>query len=335
MLETVAADPRWIPHTYDVGGSALTSVFVPREKHAELMFLSDEFYAGNYAKVTHPAADLAPRAAAAERAPIHFIFHTAFCCSTLMIKALDLPGRTLGLKEPDVMINVANRIAHSDDRANRQRLDLVLRLLERPFTPGETVIVKPSNFANRLMLPILEARPQAHAVLLYSDLATLLRSVAKRGIWGRIWARKLFLSARAWTSIDFSFGAAELFELTDLQIAGLGWLMQVHHFREARARAGGRAMVCDSANFIADPAATLERVSGAFGLDMHRPALDAIATGPVFSRHSKFAQRDYSVDAREAEHDAAVAAHGKEIEVVLKWIDAIAGHYGVSLDPSA
>jgi hypothetical protein len=252
-----------------------------------------------------------------------------------MVKALDLPGRTLGLKEPDVLINVANRIARSDDAANRERLDLVLRLLGRPFSSGETVIVKPSNFANRLILPVLDARPKAHAVLLYSDLATLLRSVAKRGLWGRIWARKLFLSARAWSPLNFGFGPTELFELTDLQVTGLGWLMQIHHFREAAARARSRVTIIDSAKFIADPASTLAGVADSFELNLDQPTVRSIADGPVFSRHSKFSQRDYSVDAREAEHDAAVAAHGEEIEVVLKWIAAVAAHCQVALDPSA
>src|SRR5690348_13589887 len=147
----------------------LTSVFVPREKHSELMFLSDEHFAGQYRKATHPAAEIAAAARGAPQAPMHFIFHTAFCCSTLMLKALDVPGRTFGLKEPDVLINLANRFIRSDDPENRERLRLVLRLLSRPFESGETMIVKPTNFANRLIMPVLEMSPGTRAVLLYSD----------------------------------------------------------------------------------------------------------------------------------------------------------------------
>jgi hypothetical protein len=295
------------------------------------MFLSDDFYKGEYPKVAHPVSAVAALASGATPAPMHFIFHTAFCCSTLMLKALDLPGRTLGLKEPDALINVANRLAKSDDAANRERLSLVLRLLGRPFTQGETVIVKPSNFANRLISPVLDALPNTHVVLLHSDLPTLLRSVAKKGIWGRIWGRKLYLSARAWTSLDFGFGPAELFELTDLQVVALAWLMQIHHFQGVVQQFAARATMIDSADFIADPATTLAIVAESFALDLEPHDFTAIAQGPVFSTHSKFSQRDYSVSAREAEHDAAVAAHGEEIEVVVKWIAAVASHCGVSL----
>src|SRR5690348_14662673 len=77
-VRDVALDPQWLPHTYDSGGSLLTSVFVPRERHQELMFLSDEHFENRFPKVTNPAAGIAAESASAAQAPIHFIFHTAF-----------------------------------------------------------------------------------------------------------------------------------------------------------------------------------------------------------------------------------------------------------------
>lgn len=334
-VRAVARDPQWLPHTFDLDGARLTSVFVPREKHQALMFLSDDHFKGEFRKTTHPAAAVAAELGDRAPAPLHFIFHTAFCCSTLMVKALDIPGRSVGLKEPDVLINLANRVARADDAANRQRLALVLRLLARPFEPGEAVVVKPTNFANRLIVPALETVPRARAVLLHSDLPTLLRSLLKRGMWGRIWGRQLFRTLGAWTPLDFGYGAGELLELTDLQVAGLAWLMHIHQFGEVARRLGpGRVMIVDSADFTADPAATLTTVSSFFGLGLDPARVEAIATGPVFSRHSKFSQLDYSVDAREAEHEAAIAAHGEEIDMVVKWVAAVAGHCGVTLTPS-
>lgn len=329
----VAIDPQWLPHTYGPDGTRLTSVFVPRAMHADLMFLSDEHYTPEFRKVAYPASEIATHLANAALAPIHFIFHTAFCGSTLLVKALDLPGRTVGLKEPDVLINLANRLTRSDDPANRQRLALVLRLLARPFQVGESAIVKPSNFANRLILPALGMMPDARAVLLYSDLPTLLRSLVKRGMWGRIWGRKLFRSAGAWTNLNFGYGPEETFELTDLQVAGLAWLMQIHHFGEVVGTMGSRVKAVDSSVFLANPAKTLDTLASFFGVELSSSEIEAIANGPVFSRHSKFSQRDYSVDEREAEHDAAIAAHGEEIEMVVKWIEAVAAHCGVSLRP--
>jgi hypothetical protein len=298
------------------------------------MFLSDEHFKDQFRKSANRAADVASCVAAAGEAPLHFIFHTSFCCSTLMLKALDIPGHTFGLKEPDVLINLANRFIRSDDAANRERLRLVLRLLARPFQAGETMIVKPTNFANRLALPILEANPGSRAVLLYSDVRTLLRSILKRGMFGRIWGRKLFRSIASWSSLDLGYSAQENFLLTDLQALGLGWLLQMHHFSEIAQAMGDRVLVIDSADFLADPRRTLGDVADLFRLDLPKSAIDEMVAGPTFARHSKFSAQDYGEAERAADQDAAEAAHHDELEMVVKWVEAVAAHMQVDLSPA-
>jgi len=333
-VRDVATDPQWIPHTYDVEGSNLTSVFVPRQARPELMFLSDEHFAGKFEKATFPAASISAEVPAAERAPLHFIFHTSFCCSTLLAKAFEIPGVSAALKEPDVFINLGNRLIRSDDRANRDRLELVLRLLERPPTPGEAVIVKPSNFGNRLVDLILAHRPGSNAVLLYSDVGTFLRSLLKRGMFGRIFGRKLFNQLRKWSPVDFGYSPDELFEQTDVQVSALAWLLQIHHF-DAIARAFGpdRVMLLDSADLLADPAGSLQRVQALFGLGLGEQQVETIASGPVFTRHSKFPDRDYSPEAREQDHKAASDVHDEELSMAVKWIEAVAAQLSLPLKP--
>lgn len=331
----VALDPRWLPHTYDAAGLNLTSVFVRREDHGELMFLSDEHYKDQFSKVTFPANEIATHIGEARQSPIHFIFHTSFCCSTLMLKALDIPGRAFGLQEPDVLINLANRFIRSDDSSNRERLRLVLRLLARPFEPGESMIVKPTNFANRLAMPVLEVSPESRAVLLYSDARTLLRSILKRGMWGRIWGRKLFQSTSLWTSLNFGFSPEEAFVLTDLQALALGWLMQMHQFGELARRVGERVTIVDSADFLADPARTLLSVSRLFELDLDQSEIDDVVNGPTFAHHSKFSGRGYGQAERTADHSAAEAAHHEELEMVVKWVETVAAHMKVDLRPAS
>ncbi len=330
----VAIDPEWLPHTYDVEGTNLTSVLVPRAARAGLMFLSDEHFAGNFAKESFPAAAMAAEVAAAGRASIHFIFHTSFCCSTLFARALDVSEVTSVLKEPDVLINLANRLIRSDDGANRQRLDLVLRLLERPLAPGETVIVKPTNFANRLLEPTLALRPDSRAVLLYSDVETFLRSLLKRGMFGRIFGRQLFNQMTGWSPLKFGYDAKQLLEQTDVQIAAIAWLMQIHQFDSvARTFGPERVMLLDSAALLADPAAAIDRAQALFGLGLDRAQVEAISSGPVFSKHSKFSDRDYSAKVREEEHKAATEAHSEELAMVVKWIAAVAAEIGAPLKP--
>jgi len=335
-VRDVALDAEWLPHTYDLGGDNLTFVHVSREARAELMFLSDEHYAGKFRKAAFPAAAIAAEVESASRAPMHFVFHTSFCCSTLLARALDVEGVSSALREPDVLINLGNRLIISDDQANRQRLELVLRLLERPATPGEAVIVKPSNFANRLVDLILAQRPGTRAVLLYSDVGTYLRSLLKRGTFGRIFGRKLFNQMSGWSPLKFGYTPAELFEQTDVQIAALGWLMQIHHF-DAIARTFGpqRVMLLDSATLLANPHGSLRRTSALFGLDMDEQRISQIVAGPAFSRHSKFSERDYGAETRRKDHEAVTEAHSEELGMVVKWIEAVAVELGVPLKPGS
>ena len=334
-LRDVLLNPEWIPHTFDVTGATLTFVHVPKAARADLMFLSDEHFAGNFDKIGFPVAEVAAAIGQSPRAPLHLIFHSSFCCSTLFANALDVAGTTTVLKEPDILINVANRLIRSDDQANRQRLELVLRLLERPFAPGEAVIVKPSNFGNRLVETILALGPQSKAVLLYSDVETLLRSLVKRGMFGRIFGRRLFTQLRGWSPLDFGYGPDELLQLTDVQAIALAWLMQIHHF-DAMSRAfGDRTFLIDSATLLADPAAAIGSAQSLFGLGLDHDRVEAIATGPVFSKHSKFTDRDYDSEAREKEHEAATAAHAEELQMVVKWIEAVAAQIGAPFRPGS
>jgi hypothetical protein len=314
-----------------MSGSSLTSVFVPPDARAELTFLSDEYFAGRFAKASHPVSDVAAAVSEARSGPLQFIFHTAFCRSTLMARALEIPGEVVSLKEPDVLINLANRFIQADDRGNRERLNLVLKLLSRPSDDGKAVVVKPTNFANRLALPILEARPDSRAVLLYGDVETLLRSITKRGMWGRIWGRQLFANLSKWTPLDFGYDAEQTFALTDLQALGLAWLMQIRHFTAVAQAMGDQVMIVDSAEFAEKPEDTLHEVAQFFGLNIARRTIAETVAGPIFARHSKFADRNF-------DEAAAQGAHGtpqdEEIEMVVKWVEAVASHLGVGLKPA-
>jgi hypothetical protein len=328
----VARDPDWLPHTYDVAGENLTLVHVPRDARQELTFLTAKHFAERFTKGSFPVGSIASELSGVEQAPMHFIFHTAFCGSTLLAKALTIPSVAEALREPDVLVNLANRLTRSDDAANRQRLELVLKLLERPLAPSEAVIIKWTNFANRLVEPVLAMRPSSRAVLMYSDAQTLLRSLLKRGLWGRRHGRQLYLQLSSWSGIDFGLDPAEMFELTDLQVASLAWLMQIAHF-DAVARTFGpeRVMLLETAQFTNSPAAALRNVLTFFGLDSS--AADEIAAGAVFSQHSKF-KVGYGRQQREEDHSAIDQAHGEELGMVVQWIAAVAAQLGLPLQPT-
>src|SRR3546814_11867194 len=76
------ADPAWLAHRYDAAGDRLLFRHVPRAMHRDGPFLTDELIGDRPQAIIARAEGVA--AARAHAGPIHFIFHSAFCASTLL-----------------------------------------------------------------------------------------------------------------------------------------------------------------------------------------------------------------------------------------------------------
>jgi hypothetical protein len=332
-VDEIRSDPEWIPHAFEEDNRTLTWVFVPQADRKELVFLSDGRFRGNYRKVSLPI-DPSMAVAVAGEAPLNFIFNTSFCCSTLLANALSVEGVATNISEPNILVNLAERVIRTGLQSNKQKLELALSLLSRPLQGAQSVVVKPSSFANVLIEPILEALPASRAVLLYSEPKTFLSSVARRGLLGRVNARRLYSNLIAWTSLRFGFSAAETFEQSDLQVAALAWLMQIAHFDQVATRLGPqRVMVLDAADLLAGPEAELERVQSFFGLGLRDDQIREIVSGPAFTKHSKGSVIDYDATSRARDHEAVMQLHADELGMVIHWLNAVAAHLGVPLRP--
>jgi hypothetical protein len=329
-LEAVATRAEWVPHTFDAEGGRLTSFFIPRSEHGSQPFLWNLEH--KFQEATHLAAELRARLPRDGCGTPNFIFHTAFCCSTLLLRACAQARGATGLNEPAILNNLAHRMAANDGASNRARLDLAMSLLGRSLDPGGSVIVKPTNFANALIDPILGMRPGAKAVLLYSNLETMLYSVARRGALGRVWGRQLYDSYSSFSPLDFGFSAAESFLQTDLQIAGLGWLMEVHHLEQAARAYPDRTLLLQADELLADPVGILDKVYRFFQLGHQPDRIASAIDGPVFSSHSKDRRVPYNRRLREEERERVLAMHAEEVRMVEGWVDAVARHVGIRVE---
>jgi hypothetical protein len=272
----------------------------------------------------------AVRAARGHGAPIHFVFHAAFCCSTLMARALDREGWAMGLKEPVVLNDLVGwRRRGASVPALRAVLADMVTLMSRPFGDGEAIVVKPSNLANGFGMEILSQRPDAHAMLMYAPLRDFLISIAKKGLDGRIFAREIFLSLLKDGLVRSPFSQDDLFRQTDLQIAALGWLAQQDLFRAMTLRFGAnRVRLLSSTALLADPHGSMTEVATLFGLAADRGTIDAVVAGPAFTTHSKSGEA-FGADQRLAEYADAAGPHIDEIEKVIVWLRLVADEAGI------
>lgn len=330
-VETVARDPLWLPHRYDPGYDAVHYLRLDRAQHDALTFLIDsELPAGLDKLVLERAPSVG--AAAPHAAPLHFIFHSAYCCSTLLARAFNQPGTAMGLKEPTILNDIVGwRRRGAEPQRIAAVLGDVMNLLAQPFTEGEAVIAKPSNVLNGLAMPILSMRPETRALLLHAPLQVYLASIAKKGMWGSLWVREHFRGALKDGIVQLGFQADDYLGQTDLQIAAAGWLAQHAVFEAVVKRFGpGRVRTLDSETLLARKGETLVALADLFRLDLSPEKIDAIANGPVFARHSKFAT-PFGTEQRDREYEALPASRREEIGKVAVWAEAVASHAGIPL----
>lgn len=320
----LASDPLWFPWRFDEARDSFQFRRLTRADHAGATFLTEE-YLGPAAVVTAPRS--AMMAARPAEAPLAFIVHSAFCLSTLLARAFELPGTAIGLKEPMFFNDLAGwHLRGAAGPALAAAMDAGLGLLARPFGPGEAVVIKPSNIANALMGAALQLRPQARALFLHAPLPVYLGSITRKGLEGRLWVRDLLLKQLQQGLQDFGFSPEDYMGQTDLQVAAMGWLAQHRLFAQLAARFPDRVRTLDSDRITREPAAVMAALGAHFGITLD---VAAVVAGPAFTRHSKHGAA-FDASARAAER-AAEAAHADEIAKVTRWAEVVAQGQGLSL----
>lgn len=326
-LATIVRDPAWLAHRYDAAGDRIQYVPANRDVHAQAIFLTDEFLQGHDRPAVVGRADAT--AAMAPPAPVHFIFHSAYCCSTLLARAFDRPGASFALKEPSILNDISGwRRRGAPTAAVADALRWSLGLLAKPFVAGEQIVIKPSNVINALAPAMLATLPASRAVLLYTPLPNYLASIAKKGMWGRLWVRELFVKLGRDGLTDYGFSADDILQQTDLQIAAIGWLAQHRAFAALCARFGpDRIATLQSENLLANPQVAMARLSVLFGID----AAATQHVAEVFGTHSKTGG-SFGQGERASQHADSLAAHAEEIEKVVLWAKAVADAAGQPME---
>ncbi len=327
-------DAAWLPYAYDAREDTLVFAHLPREAQRRAVFLDPRFLARAPKSDPAPLAHLPAEHIRQHAGKLHFIFHTGFCCSTLLARALDIPGVSMGLKEPSVLVTFARHFATGRRTAGALTgLGLTLDLLSRPLEAHETQVIKPSITANHIIPTLLHLRPDAKAVVLYSSLEAFVRAIARRGLDGREFARLVFKhSALAIPLDDAELTAEELVLQTDLQIATRAWLMQAAFISQIAKRFGrSRVRILNGDTFLSDKVGALRRLSQFFELPLDEGQIAAIADGPVFKEHSKHPALAFDADAHRAQHDEAGVRHFDEINAIRGWAHALARRTGAPL----
>lgn len=323
---TITAE--WLAHRYDERQDSVHFIHAPRALRRSVPFLTDEYLKPAQSRVIRRGDALAHSSAGTLT---HFIFHSAYCCSTLLAQAFDIPGVSFSLSEPQMLNDMVGWRHRGGTPAQiGAATDAALHLLSRPLIEGEAAVIKPSNIVNGLATALMSIRPEARAILVHAPLPAFLGSIARKGMWGRLWVRELLSRQLAEGLIDLGFESRDYLLHTDLQAAAVGWLAQHRLFADMATKWPDRVRTIDSETLVAQPVETIRALAAHFSLTLDEAQAQAIVA-EIFARDSKSGNR-FASEQRSADQSAAAILHAEEIEKVSAWADAVAKTAGVAAD---
>ena len=256
---------------------------------------------------------------------INHIFHSAFCCSTLISRCLDIPGSSRSLREPSALLQLANykRARHPVTRDRDKFISLIdtaITCLALTGDGGEYVALKATNAANNIAGEMSACEGAGKILLLYSGLERFLVSVIGKGEGCRAYVRRLFNLIRGDSPQVSGIPLETCMQMTDLQLAAFVWYMQLDQYLgllDTPARDAIRTLDCDA--FLEAPAPTLARLATHFGYDIAPQVFEEIVSGPAFKRYSKNPDRVYNNAVRDEQSQEILAEHGEEIQRIIEW----------------
>ncbi|CAM5414321.1 Sulfotransferase family protein OS=Sphingobium scionense OX=1404341 GN=GGQ90_004196 PE=4 SV=1 [Sphingobium scionense] len=192
-------------------------------------------------------------------------------------------------------------------------------------------MIKPSNLINPLIPGIMAMWPTARALFLHAPLDAYLASIARKGMWGRLWVRDLFGKLLREGMVNLGVAPSDYLGLTDIQVAALGWLTQHAQFQALTKQLGERVLTLNSETLIAHPADSLTALARHFDITLSRADIADIVSGPIFGRDSKTGA-DFAQGQRVRAAQDGKALHAEEVEKVGEWATLIARNNGIVMD---
>jgi len=256
--------------------------------------------------------------------PDRFIFHVAFCGSTLLGTLLDVAGRSFAEREPQVLVDIAGAELSQPEPLVRSTLDLMCALLRRPWRSGEVNLCKPSNWANNL-IPLLTRDPQRiRPLFVATDKRGYLYALFRGG------RERMAYVIRATEHLLQSFpggrllwqrataGVADPLELA-ARIALVSLHVQLQLFEDAMAGGNwGRPHLLTLHEIEDDPLHACKFAAAALDLELPTEDLEAVIAERA-GRYAKDPRSAYSREVRDAQNRRIESAYGAIIDRALDW----------------
>ena len=258
---------------------------------------------------------LAAAGAPAISRPVHYILHTAYCCSTLLAHYFELVPACFVLNEPQVLAQLAIASAQSIS-GWKESLDVCLRLLTRTFNAEQMPIIKmhvPCNVLGGMLLDCNERATVTYLTMpLNHFLLAVLKSEMRRGRV-RYWTTKT-------ASVCPRLADINLHELGDSEVAVCFWLLNRYLCdRLVSSSNMSRVVVADGEKVAESPSALLPAILEKCGLNLDDEQMSWLLDHPSLQWHAKDRLRPFNPDMRRREMAVLQGRFGREVDAATEW----------------
>ena len=311
------SDPSWYPADLDVRGDRIAMLRIRPQVLAESTFMDTRIAADLRQSLAVTAAEVPGRLPRV--APVAWLFHTSFCCSTLLAKVLhDAPG-TMVFREPLVLRRLADARHEGTDLGGW--VQACVDLLARPWTVGGRVVIKPTHAALNLGHALMQAASGSRALVLTSSLQDFLVSNIKKT--AETQARIPLLIEMALKAGDFHhrLPGEALSPPSLVAAAGLQWAAQRELLLDIAEKVGStRLAVLDADCLLGDMEGAVRRAQSWWGLPTESSRLSA-RMADVARRHAKLESREYGPQARAHEVELVRRVHAPALRAANHWLE--------------
>jgi Sulfotransferase domain len=274
----------------------------------------------------------------------HYILHSAFCCSTLLARYLDLIPSCFVLKEPWLLTQLAilrSHIAGEKSEGAVQNdgseeflsvFNLGLKLLSRTCAEHQTVIVKVNDICNPLGNLLLKYSHQSRIVFLSSSLRTFLLAVLKSED-RRTWLRERVKGAKHNAAAAPGMVEIDATNLGDAEAGAYLWTLNRAICHDLRTNGNSDRVLAMNGEAISDtPKEALSEIGAFLGLPLKEKDILEMMKHATASRYSKNQSQKYDAKSRLEEVVQLENRWGAEVDKGVEWARKVQHLLGFSLE---
>lgn len=325
------SDPAWFPDRLDWPNRLIRLVRVERAVLATSAFLdgrtplASASAASRVLTLREFVDGLGER-----RQDARWLLHESFCGSTLLARILTVDGEALCLREPQVLVDLANWRASpgfADAAGFAAATRAVVAKLAQRWPDGAPIAIKPSNWPNTIAGELLAASLRPRCAIIAITAEAFLVSVLRGGPARLRYVLELYdhfgraRPALARRVVDSLEPGDDGLAVALQHAAGAHWIQRAL-LDEAGAVAGQAPEALAYPDWIADPPAAARRVAAALALPVSEDALLRSVRHHA-TAYSKDEGRTHDREAERSDDTRLRALHAEPIGRALGMLERL------------